>query len=65
MKDLETRIQRNNAKAAADRKAMQDLADRAEERAAMRSYGGLMQCERCHTEQDDAPECRVCGMESF
>ena len=73
--DIGKRIQRRNAQAEADRKAVSEAIDAAEtrreeiydrpNRRVMREYIGLMMCERCHTEQDDAPECRVCGQERF
>ena len=57
--DFGKRIQRSNAKAEADAEAVREAVRE------LRTYGGLMQCERCHTEQDYAPECRVCGQEAF
>ena len=54
--DFGKRIQRRNAKAQADREAVDE---------AVRSYAGQMMCERCHTEQDHADYCRVCGLARF
>ena len=52
--DFGKRIQRRNAKADFDREAVRE---------AIRGFDGLTICDRCHTEQDATPTCRVCGME--